>query len=114
VGASFPASPMKVVNPARPEIGNALRRVYRFLRAHGLTVREARDATHAQGYSGLLEGDLQPFAEISSGRTVVELLAQTMPVTFTLGLMVSYAHHDGYGSGAGRRCGTTPRWTHGR
>lgn len=37
-------------------------------------------------YSGLLEGDLQPSLKYRS-RTVAELLAQTLPVTFTLGLM---------------------------
>jgi oligopeptide transport system permease protein len=36
-------------------------------------------------YSGLLEGDLQPSLKYRS-RTVKELLAQTLPVTMTLGL----------------------------
>jgi oligopeptide transport system permease protein len=37
-------------------------------------------------YSGLLEGDLQPSTKYRS-RTVKELLAQTLPVTITLGLV---------------------------
>ncbi|HWB61625.1 MAG TPA: ABC transporter permease [Chthoniobacteraceae bacterium] len=37
-------------------------------------------------YSGLLEGDLQPSLKYRS-RTVAELLAQTLPVTMTLGLV---------------------------
>lgn len=37
-------------------------------------------------YSGLLQGDLQPSLKYRS-RTVAELLGQTLPVTFTLGLI---------------------------